>query len=239
VGLALPLSMSAWFLGLGRRKTRRLLSQAGHPRRYRGALAVQRGSGSHRLRRPFSGGAAAKAFKMPPTKRIRRSRPGGEWTTCTFFLVTESRIRPRTFCPRRGGGWPADTFVRVPHGQRRPLWESMSIAVQLPIRAGRPQHSRTAWTATPADWMRLRLISHRADGRPKRYPGGKRKLAVLVGQIFARAQLKPQLVVEPFAGGAPVSIALLEAGFVSKRMFKYRKSDAASPFLYTRRPPRI
>ena len=62
--------------------------------------------------------------------------------------------------------------------------------------------------------MRLRLISHQADVSPLRYPGGKRKLAVLIGQIFARAPVKPQLLVEPFAGGASVSISLLEAGFV-------------------------
>ena len=62
--------------------------------------------------------------------------------------------------------------------------------------------------------MRLRIISHKADVSPLRYPGGKRKLAVLIGQIFTRAGIKPRLLVEPFAGGASVSIALLEAGFV-------------------------
>lgn len=62
--------------------------------------------------------------------------------------------------------------------------------------------------------MQLRLGSHRADVSPLRYPGGKRKLAVLIGQIFARANVRPHLLVEPFAGGASVSIALLEAGFV-------------------------
>jgi DNA adenine methylase len=94
------------------------------------------------------------------------------------------------------------------------IWEGMSIALQLPIRAARPEPRRTTWTATLNDWMRLRLISHKADISPLRYPGGKRKLAVLIAQILARAQIKPRLLVEPFAGGASVSIALMEAGFV-------------------------
>ena len=90
----------------------------------------------------------------------------------------------------------------------------MSIAVELTIRAARPQPERSRWIPTQDDWMRLRLISHKADVSPLRYPGGKRKLAVLIGQIFARARVKPHLLVEPFAGGASVSIALFEAGFV-------------------------
>jgi DNA adenine methylase len=49
-----------------------------------------------------------------------------------------------------------------------------------------------------------------------RYPGGKRKLAVLIGQIFARSQTKPHLLIEPFAGGASVSISLLETNLVDK-----------------------
>ncbi|MHB8238594.1 MAG: DNA adenine methylase [Vulcanimicrobiaceae bacterium] len=90
----------------------------------------------------------------------------------------------------------------------------MSIAIQFPNRAARQQPRRTPWIQSAAEWMNLRLISHKADVSPLRYPGGKRKLAVLVGQIFARAQTKPQLLVEPFAGGASVAISLLEAGFV-------------------------
>lgn len=62
--------------------------------------------------------------------------------------------------------------------------------------------------------MDLRWISHRPDVSPLRYAGGKRKLAVLIAQIFARAQVRPRLLIEPFAGGASVAIALLEADFV-------------------------
>lgn len=62
-------------------------------------------------------------------------------------------------------------------------------------------------------FLRLHRIASAADVSPLRYPGGKRKLAVLIAQIFATAKRRPKIVVEPFAGGASVSIALLEAGF--------------------------
>ncbi len=48
---------------------------------------------------------------------------------------------------------------------------------------------------------------------PLRYPGGKRKLIPLIADLISRSQPVP-LLVEPFAGGASVSIGLLEAGCV-------------------------
>ena len=65
-------------------------------------------------------------------------------------------------------------------------------------------------------WMNLRRLSHAADVSPLRYPGGKRKLALLVAQIFALSETRPKLLVEPFAGGASVAIALLETDFVDE-----------------------
>lgn len=55
----------------------------------------------------------------------------------------------------------------------------------------------------------------RSDVSPLRYPGGKRKLAPFMADLFQRTGLRPELFVEPFAGGAAVSISLLEAGVVS------------------------
>jgi DNA adenine methylase len=54
----------------------------------------------------------------------------------------------------------------------------------------------------------------RSDISPLRYPGGKRKLAPLIADLISKASVRPELFVEPFAGGASVSISLLEAGYV-------------------------
>ena len=54
----------------------------------------------------------------------------------------------------------------------------------------------------------------RSDVSPLRYPGGKRKLAPLIADLITRAKLKIDVLVEPFAGGAAVSISLLEGGYV-------------------------
>jgi DNA adenine methylase len=91
----------------------------------------------------------------------------------------------------------------------------MSTAVLLPVRAPKALR-RVPWEPTHEQWMQLRRISRAADVSPLRYAGGKRKLAVLIGQIFARARTKPQLLIEPFAGGASVAISLLEAGFAER-----------------------
>jgi len=54
----------------------------------------------------------------------------------------------------------------------------------------------------------------RSDISPLRYPGGKRKLAPLIADLIAKKNVRPELFVEPFAGGASVSISLLEADYV-------------------------
>ena len=51
---------------------------------------------------------------------------------------------------------------------------------------------------------------------PLRYPGGKRKLAAYIEEAIRRNSLHPQLFVEPFAGGASVSLYLLEKGLVEQ-----------------------
>lgn len=51
---------------------------------------------------------------------------------------------------------------------------------------------------------------------PLRYPGGKRKLAPVIAAMIDDADLDVDLFVEPFAGGAAVSISLLEAGYVRR-----------------------
>lgn len=56
----------------------------------------------------------------------------------------------------------------------------------------------------------------RQDISPLRYPGGKRKLLPLVEDLINKSGLDVDLFVEPFAGGAAVSIGLLEAGIVRR-----------------------
>lgn len=54
----------------------------------------------------------------------------------------------------------------------------------------------------------------RSDVSPLRYPGGKRKLAPFVADLLSKANVPIKLFIEPFAGGASVSISLLEADLV-------------------------
>jgi len=56
----------------------------------------------------------------------------------------------------------------------------------------------------------------RSDISPLRYPGGKRKLAPFIADLISRTNCRPELFVEPFAGGASVSISLLEANYVDQ-----------------------
>jgi DNA adenine methylase len=51
---------------------------------------------------------------------------------------------------------------------------------------------------------------------PLRYPGGKRKLAAYIADTIRLNGLHPKLFVEPFAGGASVSLYLLEQGVVDQ-----------------------
>ena len=83
-----------------------------------------------------------------------------------------------------------------------------------PISAPEVRPRQPNWTRE--DFLRLRAVAARADVSPLRYPGGKRKLAVLIAEIFATANRPIRLLVEPFAGGASVAIAMLEAGFAEE-----------------------
>lgn len=71
--------------------------------------------------------------------------------------------------------------------------------------------------APPAEGLGRKVFwTTRSDVTPLRYPGGKRKLGPLVADLITRSGSRPRLLVEPFAGGAAVSISLLEAGFVDE-----------------------
>ncbi|MBU6952619.1 DNA adenine methylase [Hahella sp. HN01] len=59
-------------------------------------------------------------------------------------------------------------------------------------------------------------ISKKVNLSPLRYPGGKRKLAPLIADIFARHGEPIQLLVEPFAGGASTSISFLESNLAQE-----------------------
>ena len=59
-----------------------------------------------------------------------------------------------------------------------------------------------------------RFLRRRTVLSPLRYPGGKRRLAPYVAAALAANDLRPDLLVEPFAGGASVSLELLHADLV-------------------------
>lgn len=67
-----------------------------------------------------------------------------------------------------------------------------------------------------ADKPRVVNWCTRSDISPLRYPGGKRKLAPFIADLIAKTRVRPKLFIEPFAGGASVSISLLEADYVDK-----------------------
>ena len=59
---------------------------------------------------------------------------------------------------------------------------------------------------------RLLDIARRPDLSPLRYPGGKRKLVPLIAEVFLQAGASIKTLIEPFAGGAAITLALLESG---------------------------
>lgn len=63
---------------------------------------------------------------------------------------------------------------------------------------------------SPKDVLRNSFIS------PLRYPGGKRRLLPFIKDTLQLNQLRPKLFVEPFAGGASVSLELLAIGAVEQ-----------------------
>src|SRR4051812_25798887 len=59
-------------------------------------------------------------------------------------------------------------------------------------------------------------FDRRAVISPLRYPGGKRRLAPYVAAALRANGLRPDLLIEPFAGGASVGLELLAAGAVQR-----------------------
>ncbi len=51
---------------------------------------------------------------------------------------------------------------------------------------------------------------------PLRYPGGKRRLLPYIARVIETLPRRPSILIEPFAGGAAVSIGLLEHGHVPR-----------------------
>jgi DNA adenine methylase len=68
---------------------------------------------------------------------------------------------------------------------------------------------------SPDDALR-RLLRHRTVLSPLRYPGGKRRLVPYVAAALVANRQRPGLFVEPFAGGASVSLELLHADLVDR-----------------------
>src|SRR3990172_9047721 len=63
---------------------------------------------------------------------------------------------------------------------------------------------------------------------PLRYPGAKRRLCGFVSEALKLNGLKPRLLVEPFAGGASVSLQLLNDGIVENVALAERDPLVAS-----------
>lgn len=63
---------------------------------------------------------------------------------------------------------------------------------------------------------------------PLRYPGAKRRLAGYVSEVIRLNSLRPKLFVEPFAGGASVSLQLLNDGVVEAIVLGERDPLVAS-----------
>lgn len=60
------------------------------------------------------------------------------------------------------------------------------------------------------------IVDERVVISPLRYPGGKRRLAPFLAAALEANRLKPDLFVEPFAGGASIALELLATGKVGK-----------------------
>lgn len=78
-------------------------------------------------------------------------------------------------------------------------------------------------------WWKLHMLSDRVGDfevsqsagkfilkSPLRYPGGKKRLANYIERVIKINGLHPKLFIEPFAGGAAVSLYLLSNGVVDK-----------------------
>jgi DNA adenine methylase len=59
-------------------------------------------------------------------------------------------------------------------------------------------------------------VSRRTVLSPLRYPGGKRRLVPYLAAVLAENKLRPGLFVEPYAGGASVSLELLHLDLVGR-----------------------
>lgn len=72
---------------------------------------------------------------------------------------------------------------------------------------------------------------HRSEASilsPLRYPGGKRRLSGYIAECLRLNGLRPKLFVEPFAGGASVSLQLLNDGLVERIALGERDQLVAS-----------
>lgn len=63
---------------------------------------------------------------------------------------------------------------------------------------------------------------------PLRYPGSKRRLATYVADVIRLNSLRPKVFVEPFAGGASVTLQLLSDGVVESAVLGERDPLVAS-----------
>jgi DNA adenine methylase len=93
-----------------------------------------------------------------------------------------------------------------------------SVFVEGTLRIGRvsalPERDRSPQSFELAD---LKVFDRgRTVLSPLRYPGGKRRLVPYVAAALKENDLRPELLVEPFAGGASVALELLAYGFVER-----------------------
>ena len=92
----------------------------------------------------------------------------------------------------------------------RSLWsrdvDSPVVYVSVVPDVSKAEHT-IAWEA---------LVRRRTVLSPLRYPGGKRRLVPYLAAALELNDIKPDLFVEPLAGGASVALELAHAGVVEQ-----------------------
>jgi DNA adenine methylase len=78
------------------------------------------------------------------------------------------------------------------------------------------QQATNASPVSPNGHLADRLGAERVQISPLRYPGGKRRLVPYIAALFEVNNSHPDLLVEPYAGGASVALELAATGVVEQ-----------------------
>jgi DNA adenine methylase len=70
--------------------------------------------------------------------------------------------------------------------------------------------------------------NHKIIKSPLRYPGSKQKFTHFMIDVFSTNNIKPDLLIEPFAGGASIALNLLQMNYVQSIALVEKDSLVAS-----------